>query len=128
MRYFFKKPKHVTNQYGIIFHTDHPLYNSCTLYRIGGKGLAVIQQRFDEKNKVTKWGPIDPELTDSIYLNPRFQGYFEEKAAKPTGSFHETKCRGMIFPTVTIRQIMWALRIKPLPKEPWETVFDRNPI
>ena len=33
-----------------------------------------------------------------------------------------------LYPTVTIRQIMWALKIKPIPKERWETVFDRSDI
>ena len=33
-----------------------------------------------------------------------------------------------LYPTVTIRQIMWALKMKPLPKQPWETVFDHTPI
>lgn len=33
-----------------------------------------------------------------------------------------------IFPTITVRQLMWALKMKPLPKERWETVFDRKDI
>lgn len=32
------------------------------------------------------------------------------------------------FPTVTVRQLMWALRMKPLKKERWETSFDHVPI
>lgn len=28
--------------------------------------------------------------------------------------------------TVTIRQIMWALKIKPVKRERWETCFDRR--
>lgn len=31
-------------------------------------------------------------------------------------------------PTVTIRQIMWALKMKPIKRERWETVFDRRDI
>ena len=30
------------------------------------------------------------------------------------------------YPTVTVRQIMWALRMKPIKRERWETVFDRS--
>lgn len=30
--------------------------------------------------------------------------------------------------TVTVRQIMWALKMKPIQKERWETVFDRRDI
>ena len=33
-----------------------------------------------------------------------------------------------LYPTVTIRQIMWALKIKPLKRERWETCFDRREI
>jgi len=31
-------------------------------------------------------------------------------------------------PTVTVRQIMWALKMKPIKKEKWETCFDRRDI
>lgn len=31
-----------------------------------------------------------------------------------------------LYPTVTIRQIMWALKLKPIPREQWETYFDRK--
>lgn len=33
-----------------------------------------------------------------------------------------------LYPTVTVRQMMWALKMKPMPKERWETVFDRKEI
>jgi hypothetical protein len=33
-----------------------------------------------------------------------------------------------LYPTVTVRQIMWSLKMKPIPKEKWETVFDRREI
>lgn len=33
-----------------------------------------------------------------------------------------------LYPTVTVRQIMWALKMKPIPRERWETVFDRREI
>ena len=33
-----------------------------------------------------------------------------------------------LYPTVTIRQIMWALKMKPIPRERWETCFDRRNI
>lgn len=39
---------------------------------MGEKGLAVIQQRFDQKTKSTKWGKMDPWLTDTLYLNDGF--------------------------------------------------------
>ena len=31
-----------------------------------------------------------------------------------------------LYPTVTIRQIMWGLKMKPLNREPWETTFDKK--
>lgn len=31
-------------------------------------------------------------------------------------------------PTVTIRQIMWALKMKPIQRQRWETCFDRREI
>lgn len=37
-------------------------------------------------------------------------------------------CTDGLWPTVTIRQIMWALKMKPLQKQRWETVFDRRDI
>ena len=33
-----------------------------------------------------------------------------------------------LYPTVTVRKLMWALRMKPLKKERWETVFDRGTV
>lgn len=78
MRYHYEKPEVTTSMYGETYICDHPVYNRCTLIKIGEKGIAIIQQRFD--------------------------------------------------PTVTIRQIMWALRMKPLPKNRWETTFDRRNI
>ena len=33
-----------------------------------------------------------------------------------------------LYPTVTVRQIMWALKMKPLNKNRWETCFDRRTI
>ena len=82
-------------------------------------GLAVIQQRYDPDSKSTSWGTIDPWLTDEIYLHPNFKDYFDKRAGE---------CKDDIYPTVTIRQLMWSLKMKPLPKERWETCFDRKSI
>lgn len=119
MRYHLKKPKISTSMYGEIYICNHPLYNSCTLYRINNKGLAVIQQRFDKGTKSTFWTEIDEWLTDLLYLNENFSKYFEERSGE---------CTDGLYPTVTIRQIMWSLKIKPLPRERWETCFDRRDI
>jgi hypothetical protein len=119
MRYHFDKPQQWKAQYGQKLVCNHPIYDSCTIYRIGSKGLAVIQQRFDSAAKTTWWGEIDPWLIDAIYLKTGFFDYFNE---------HADKCTDGVYPTVTVRQIMWALKMKPLEKERWETVFDRNSI
>lgn len=119
MRYHYEKPEIYLSMYGERYFCDHPVYDSCTLFKIENKGLAVIQQRYDAEAKCTYWTEVDAWLTDDLYLHPRFQEYFEERSGKDTNG---------IYPTVTIRQIMWALKMKPLPKERWETVFDRRDI
>lgn len=119
MRYHYEKPSIYLSTYGITHACNHPVYNSCTLYQIGDKGLAVIQQRFNEDSKTTWWSEIDPWLTDVIYLHPGFHVFFNDRAGE---------CTDGLYPTVTIRQIMWALKIKPMPRQRWETCFDRRRI
>lgn len=119
MRYFYKKPSIYISMYGETYECNHPVYKSCTLFKIGEKGLAVIQQRFDESTKTTWWSEVDPWLTDELYLHTRFKEFFTNRSGVANGG---------LYPTVTIRQIMWALKMKPIPKERWETVFDRRDI
>lgn len=119
MRYHYEKPSIYLSLYGTTYTCDHPVYNTCTLYQINGKGLAVIQQRFDPITKQTQWGEIDPWLTDELYLHPGFHAYFDERSGE---------CTGGLYPTVTIRQIMWALKMKPVTRERWETCFDRRAV
>lgn len=119
MRYHYERPSVYYSMYGSTYNCDHPVYSKCTLFLIGNKGLAIIQQRFDEHTKQTWWGEIDPWLNDSIYLHPGFKDFFDERAGV---------IQNGLYPTVTIRQIMWALKIKPMPRARWETVFDRRAI
>lgn len=119
MRYYFSTSRQ-TAMYGIKYACNHPLYSFCTLFKIGDRGIAVIQQRFDPDTKTTWWSDIDTELQDEIYLNINFKDYFDK-----VGAIQNEKG---FYPTVTVRQIMWALKMKPLKKEPWETVFDRKSI
>lgn len=119
MRYHYNKPTIYLSTYGYGHVCNHPVYNKCTLFKIGNKGLAVIQQRYDSETKHTRWGEIDPWLTDSIYLHPKFKEYFDERSGIPLDD---------IYPTVTVRQLMWALKMKPIRKERWETCFDRRDI
>ena len=69
--------------------------------------------------KTTRWTEIDPWLTDILYLHPKFKEFFDDRSGE---------CRDGLYPTVTIRQIMWALKMKPIPRERWETCFDRRAI
>lgn len=119
MRYHYEKPDIYLSMYGETYYCDHPAYNSCTLYKIKDKGLAVIQQRYDVLTKKTWWTGLDDWLTDDLYLHPEFKNFFDKRAGE---------CTDGLYPTVTVRQIMWALRMKPIPREPWETVFDRKDI
>lgn len=119
MRYHFTKPEFYLSQYGQAYHCNHPIYSRCTLYEMNGNGLAVIQQRFNAETKMTCWTEIDPWLTDAIYLHAGFRAFFSERAKPPNNG---------LYPTVTVRQIMWALKMKPISKERWETVFDRKDI
>ena len=119
MRYHYEKPTLYSSMYGETYHCNHPVYDKCTLYKIHNKGLAVIQQRYNPKTKSTRWGEIDPWLTDPLYLHPKFKEYFDKRSGTATDG---------LYPTVTIRQIMWALKIKPIPRERWETCFDRKEV
>lgn len=142
MRYHFEKPDIYRTHYGETYICDHPVYNRCTLFRIGDKGLAVIQQRYNPETKETRWTEIDPWLTDAIYLNPKFKTLFMRQSS--TADTIRTKQSGnsnakgsanisndstnSLYPTLTVRQVMWALKMKPLKRERWETTFDRKPI
>jgi len=119
MRYHYEKPKIYLSMYGKLYVCEHPVYDSCTLFHIEDKGLAVIQQRFERKTKSTWWSEADPWITDHLYLHPGFKVYFDERSGE---------CKEGLYPTVTVRQMMWALKIKPIPRQRWETVFDRKDI
>lgn len=117
MRYHYEKPQLYSSHYGKRYDCNHAVYDSCTLYLIKDRGLAVIQQRFDPETKRTWWGELDPWLTDELYLHPGFKAFFDERSGCVADG---------LYPTVTVRQLMWALKLKPLKRERWETVFDRR--
>ena len=83
---------------------------------IGKNGLSVIQQRYNPDIKHTYWTEIDPWLTDRLYLHPKFKEFFDE---------HSGPAKDGLYTTVTIRQIMWNLKMKPIPRKRLETCFDR---
>lgn len=117
MRYHYEKPSIHSARYGSIYICDHPLYSRCTLYKINNKGLAVIQQRYNTDTKMTWWSEIDDYLVDDLYLHAKFKDLFHSRSDESTDG---------LYPTITIRQLMWALKLKPLRRERWETYFDRK--
>ena len=119
MRYHYEKPSMYLSMYGSVYECNHPVYNKCTLFKIENKGLAVVQQRYDKETKTTWLGEIDQWLTDILYLHPKFKEYFDARSSERLED---------LYPTVTIRQIMWALKLKPIARERWETCFDRRNI
>ena len=112
MRAFYDKPKVPISLYGVRYFCDHPLYNECTLYLIGKKGLAVIQQRFDPATKSSWWSYVDPWLANDLYLSGGFIDAFKELSGESKDG---------LYPTITLRKLMWKLRMKPLKKEYWES-------
>mgnify|MGYP007069937713 CR=1 FL=1 len=119
MRYHYEQPDIYFVQYGKTYKCDHPVYDECTLYKIGELGLAIIQQRRAKDSKLTYWSSIDPWLIDELYLHEHFIDLFKK--------FAKEESKGL-YPTLTIRQAMWRLKMKPMQREPWETVFDKSPI
>lgn len=119
MRYHFEPGRIVSSVFAETYRCDHPVYRRCTLYKKEEKGLAVIQQRYSYDSKKTWWTEIDAWLVDAIYMEPKFKMVFEQYA-KPA--------KEGLYPTMSVRQLMWRIRMKPLPKEKWETVFDKCPI
>lgn len=74
--------------------------------------MAVIQERFNEKTKARWWGPLEPWLSGDIYFSSGFHAVFDEYAAEANTD--------SLYPTMTVRKIMWKLCMKPLCREYWE--------
>ena len=119
MRYHTKAPDICIPIFGEVYECDHPVYSRCTLFRMDDKGLAVIQQYHDTVTKHSWWQEIEPWIANALYLHPKFRDYFNERSGK---------CRDGLYPTVSVRQIMWALKMKPLKRQRWETLFDRREV
>lgn len=88
MKYHYTKPTEYSSMYGQLYECNHPAYNHCTLYLIGDKGLAVIQQRYDKKSKCTWWSEIDRCLTDVLYLHSKFKSVFDKYASAPMNGWN----------------------------------------
>lgn len=50
MRYHYEKPTVYKQIHGTTYACKHPIYNTCTLFKINDKGL-VVQQRYCQKKK-----------------------------------------------------------------------------
>lgn len=122
MRYYSDIPYAKDTPFSRMYECPaHPVYRRCTLFERGGKGLAIIQQHYIQSVRFTWWGEVDPGIANRVYLHKDFQKKIFRKFAAPPDA---DGC----YPTLTIRQVMWALRMKPISKERWETVFDRKPV
>ena len=117
MRYHYEKPTVYKQIYGTTCACNHPIYNTRTLFKINDKGLAVVRQRYCQKTKATYWNRMDPWLVDELYFHKDFEAFFNDRAGERING---------IYPTVTVRQIMLGLKMKPLPRERLETCFDRK--
>lgn len=117
MRYYYQKPEDGWEMPACAHAKkfNHMLYDTGTVFRANDKGLVVIQQRYNHKQKISWWGSIDPWIAYDIYWANGFWEYFHKMSAYAD--------ENGLYPTVTVRQIMYALHMKPLPKEPWETTF-----
>ena len=114
MRKFYERPEKISKTYGFLYECNHPRYNEGRLYLDDtGKGLVIIQQRYDPVTKHTWWDGVDPDLAFDIYTNDRFGTFLSENADYPD----ENK----LYPTFEVRKVMWALRMCPMKKEPWES-------
>lgn len=111
MKYYYEKPAS-WDIAGKTYICDHPIYNRCTLFNIADRGLACIQEHFNPITKARWWGTIEPWIAYDIYNNDNFSSYLKENA--------RWKDENGLYPTITLRKLMWALRMKPLRREYWE--------
>lgn len=109
MKYYYKKPDKWSVTTAVNAY-DCPYARSYTLYSLGDRKVGVVQQRFNPKNKSYIWTSIDPWLIDEIGKNCRYELIFDKFDGK----------------IVTVRTIMWTLRMKPLRRKDWEDQFARK--
>ncbi len=117
MRYHAKKPSIVIHIYGEHYECNHLVYNSGTLFRIKDQGFVIIQQYFNTTTKQTYWSDLEDWIANAIYLHKDFMLLFKKYA--------KVRENGL-YPTITVRHAMHWLKMKPIAKQPWETIFDRD--
>ncbi|MBQ9250672.1 MAG: hypothetical protein IJ179_09945 [Oscillospiraceae bacterium] len=111
MKYYYEPPQIIVPVYGEVVTLKHPVFQSGTLYFERERGIIVVQQYFDIDKKACQWKAVNPGLANDIYLSSRFHEFFLEHATEEN------------FPIYQVRKLMWALRMKPLSREPWEDYF-----
>ena len=111
MKYHYQKPDICVRMFGEPIGLDHPVYKGGTLYFEHNRGLIVTQKRFNPELRECSWEAVDFWIANSIYTSKNFPEYFFSNASEKD------------YPIVELRKLMWALRMKPLPKEPWEAYF-----
>lgn len=72
----------------------------------------MVQKRFNDKLKTVWWDCVDTALANDISLREGFKELLENNAKEPD--------QNGIYPTMSVRKVMWALRMKPLVKAYWE--------
>lgn len=115
MRYFYKRTAFEGHREDV-YNCKHPRYNRCSLLKIAnGKGLAIVQMRFNPITKYIWWSEVDPDLIRDIANHPDMGKYLIKNAEAPN--------ENGLYPTINVRKVMWALRMKPLPRLEWENEF-----
>ena len=112
MKYYYEPSNNSCTGAGEIYICNHPLYSRCTLFKSGEIGLAIVQEHYNKNTKARWWGPIESWLSYDIYVSTGFMDFFSKHAG--------VRDENGLYPTVPVRKIMWALRMKPLKKEFWE--------
>ena len=111
MKYYYQKPDICVHLFGEPISLDHPIYKAGTLYLEDGKGLIVTQKKFDADRRECYWDAVDSWIANDVYISKKFPEWFFLNATETD------------YPIFELRKTMWALRMKPLPKEEWEQYF-----
>ena len=116
--YYQVKSQDRRPKYSKTVKCNHPLFSAYTVFTKGTIGLGVIQQRFNQNFRYSWWGPIDIGLANDIFESEYFSGAFNRYAKEPD--------ENGLYPTIEVRKLMYALKMKPLKKEAWETTLSHK--
>lgn len=74
MKYYYEKPEKWSGA-GETYICDHVLFNRCTLIKRGGKGIILIQERYNEKPRLDGGVPSIPGFPMIFVLMKIFRGF-----------------------------------------------------